>query len=164
MILRRSSGFSLLELVIVLIIAGLLVLLVTPNLTKSIHHMELKSAVKRTSAILRMCRSDAVNKRRVYLVDFDTESNLIGVLSAEKGEDTPKAQKSFPVPREIQMEKIDVGKTLFDVSLPTFEFYLNGGSNGGTVTFRGKDGGGYSIDVDDLTGTVKIRGIEEGRR
>jgi prepilin-type N-terminal cleavage/methylation domain-containing protein len=163
MISRRSSGFSLIELIIVLIIVGFLILLVTPTLTKSLHHMELKSAVKRTSAILRMCRSDAVNKRKVYLVDFDTESNLVGVLSADKGEDKPKAEKSYPLPREIQMEKIDVGKTLFDVSLPTFEFYLNGGSNGGTATFRGRDGGGYSIEVDGLTGTVKIRGVEKGR-
>src|SRR5512139_4021315 len=110
MITRRSPGFSLLELIIVLIIAGLLILLATPTLTKSIRHMELKSAVKKTSAILRMCRSDAVNKRRVYLVDFDTESNLVGVLWAEKGEGEPKAQKSYPLPREIRMEKIDAGK------------------------------------------------------
>jgi prepilin-type N-terminal cleavage/methylation domain-containing protein len=163
MIPRRSSGFSLLELIIVLFIGSLLVLLAAPTLTKSLHHMEFKSAVKRTSAILRMCRSDAVNKRKVYLVDFDTESNLVGVLSAEKGEDKPKAQKSYPLPREIRMEKIDVGKTLFDVSLPAFEFYPNGGSNGGTATFRGRDGGGYAIDVDGLTGTVKIRGIEKDR-
>jgi prepilin-type N-terminal cleavage/methylation domain-containing protein len=162
MTLRRSSGFSLLELIIVLVIVGLVVLLAAPTLTKSLHHMELKTAVKRTSAILRMCRSDAINKRKVYLVDFDTTSNLVTVLSADKGEDKPKEMKSYPLPAEIRMEKIDVGKTLFDVS--SFEFYLNGGSNGGTAEFRGRGSGGYAIDVDAMTGTVKIRGIEEDRR
>ena len=161
MITRRSSGFSLIELIIVLIIVGLLALLTTPTLTKTLRHMELKSAVKRTSAILRMCRSDAVNKRKVYLVDFDAESNLVGVLSAEKGQDKPKAEKSYPLPKEIRMEKIELGKNLFDISLPAFEFYLNGGSNGGTATFRWGDAGGYAIDVDALTGTVKIRGADE---
>lgn len=159
MIPRRSSGFSLLELIIVLFIGSLLVLLAAPTLTKSLHHMEFKSAVKRTSAILRMCRSDAVNKRKVYLVDFDTESNLVGVLSAEKGEDKPKAQKSYPLPREIRMEKIDVGKTLFDVSLPAFEFYPNGGSNGGSILLDSQDRKGYRINVNFLTGVVEIEKV-----
>ena len=156
-----SKGFTLLELVIVLIIISLLALLITPNLTKTLSHMEAKGAAKRIAAILRYCRSDAINKRRVNLVSFDTASNLVSVYSIDEDEAEPKAQRFYPLPGGVKMEKIEVGKTLFDSSVPTFEFYRNGGSNGGTVSIQGERGQAYSVRVEMLTGGVKVGESEE---
>ena len=161
MIGARSRGFSLLELIIVLIIISLLALLVTPTLTKTISHMEVKSVAKKISAILRYCRNDAINKNRIYQVNFDTESNRVSVLSAEEGEDKLSMRNSYPLPRDVRMEKIEAGKTFFENTLPSFEFYPNGGANGGTAVVRGGEGRGYLIRVDFLTGTVKVEGAKE---
>ncbi len=157
----RSRGFSLLELIIVLIIISLLAVLVTPTLTKTISHMEIKSSAKKISAILRYCRNDAVNKNRIYQVNFNPESNLIAVFAAEEGQDSLNMRSSYPLPKDIRMEKIEVGKTLFESTLPSFEFYPNGGANGGTAVVRGGEGIGYAIQVDFLTGTVKIERAKE---
>ena len=156
-----SRGFSLLELVIVLLIISLLALLVTPRLTKTIGHMEVKSAAKKISAILRYCRSDAVNKNRIVQVNFDAESHLISVMSAEEGEEKPIQRNSYLLPREIRMEKIETGKTLLENTLPSFEFYPNGGANGGTAVVRGGEGRAYTLQVDFLTGGVKIETTKE---
>jgi general secretion pathway protein H len=158
---NRSRGFSLLELVIVLLIISLLALLVTPRLTKTIGHMEVKSAAKKISAILRYCRSDAVNKNRIVQVSFDTESHLISVMSAEEGEEKPVQRNSYLLPREIRMEKIETGKTLLENTLPSFEFYPNGGANGGTAVVRGGEGRAYTLQVDFLTGGVKVETTKE---
>jgi len=158
-----SRGFSLLELVIVLIIISLLSLLVTPKLTKTISHMEVKSVAKKISAILRYCRNDAVNKNRIYQVNFDSESNLVSVQSAAEGEEKLSPQNSYPLPKDVRVEKIEARKTFFENSLPSFEFYPNGGANGGTAVIRGGEGRGYSIQVDFLTGTVKVEAAAKER-
>jgi len=156
-----SKGFTLLELVIVLIIISLLAMLVTPNLTRTMGHMEAKGAAKRIAAILRYCRSDAINKSRINLVNFDTASNLVSVYSVDEEDAEPKAQRFYPLPGGVKMEKIEVGKTLFESSVPTIEFYRNGGSNGGTALIQGERGREYSIRVEMLTGGVKVGETEE---
>ena len=65
-------------------------------------------------------------------------------------------EQSYPLPEGIRMERIDVGKTLLDLALPSFEFYPNGGSNGGSALVRGGQGRGYSMGVDFLTGAVTV--------
>jgi len=153
---KEIKGFSLIELIIVLIIISLLVLLVTPTLTKTINHIETKRTAKRISSILRYCRSDAVNKKKVYQISFDTASGLVSILSGEEGEDQLTTQWSYSLSKDIRVEKIDVGETLFENSHPSFEFYPNGGSNGGRTVIRSGESKGYSIRVDFLTGSVKV--------
>ena len=161
MIGTRSRGFSLIELVIVLIIISLLTLLVTPTLSRTVRNMEIRGAAKRVAAILRSCRSDAVNKSRTYQVNFDTESNLVSVLSLEEATDKATVLKSYPFPGEIQLEQLEFGKTLGESSLPTIEFYSNGSSNGGSAVIRGKDSRGYVIEIDFLTGSAKVEDAKE---
>ena len=156
MIGPRSRGFSLIEMIIVIVIISLLAMLVTPRLTKSLQHLEVRSASKKISAILRTCRSESVNRSRIYSVSFDTTSRLLSVQSTEEGEEKPAVERSYPFPEEVQIEKIDVGKTLLESSVPAFEFYPNGGSNGGTALVRRVEGRAYTILVDSLTGTVKV--------
>ncbi len=153
---KGRSGFTLIELIVVLVIVGLLVVLLTPNLTRTLSHMEAKGAAKRISAILRYCRSDAVNKRRVNLVALDTASNVVSVYSVNEEESEPKAERFYPLPTGVKLEKIEVGKTLFDSSHPTFEFYPNGASNGGTAVIQSERGRAYTIRVDILTGGVRV--------
>ena len=156
MIAAGSRGFSLIEMIIVIVILSLLVMFVTPRLTKSLQHLEVRSASKKISAILRTCRSESVNRGRIYSMSFDTTSRLLSVQSMEEGEEKPAVERSYPFPEEVQIEKIDVGKTLLESSLPAFEFYPNGGSNGGTALVRRVESRAYSILVDSLTGTVKV--------
>ncbi len=152
----RTRGFSLLEMIVVLIIVSLLAVLVTPSLTKTLSHMEVRSTAKRISAILRYCRNEAVNKNKIVQVSFDLESKLISVLSAPEGEETLAAQNSYPIPSDIRLEKVDVGKTFFETNQPAFEFYPNGGANGGSAIITSGEGEGYSVQVDFLTGTVTV--------
>lgn len=158
---KGPRGFTLIELVIVLLIISLLAVLLTPNLTRTLSHMEAKGAAKRISAILRYCRSDAVNKRKVNLVALDTASQVVSVYSVDEEENEPKAERFYPIPRGIKLEKIEVGKNLYDLSQPAFEFYPNGGSNGGRATIQSERGRAYTIRVDLLTGGVKVLESEE---
>lgn len=151
-----SHGFSLLELIVVLVIISLLTALATPSLTKTLQRMELKTASKKISAILRYCRSESVNKNQVTLASFDTEAHLVSILSAEPGEEQSTPKRSYPIPQEVEIGQLEVGKTLMETSHPSFEFYPNGGSNGGSAVIRREQGGAFLIQVDFLTGSVKV--------
>ncbi len=160
MIADRSRGFTLIELVIVIVIISLMAMLVAPRVTKSLQHLEVRSAAKKVSGILRTCRSESVNRSRIYSLSFDTDSRLLSVQSMEEGEEKPALERSFPFPEDVQIEKIDVGKTLLESSVPAFEFYPNGGSNGGSALVRRVESRAYTILVDSLTGTVKVEEVK----
>jgi hypothetical protein len=74
----------------------------------------------------------------------------------EEGDEKSTVEHAYTLPEVVQVEKIDPGKTLFESSLPTYEFYPNGGSNGGTALIRRVESRAYLILIDSLTGTVKV--------
>jgi len=162
----RNKGFSFIELMVVLVILSLSISLVTPSLSRFLRTVELKGAAKKVSGILRHGRSEAVNKGLVYQISFNADLREIGVQSREstkvkeevKREELPK--KVYSLPEGIQIKKVDVASPQYAADLPTIEFYPNGGSNGGSIFLDGRDRNGFHIEVNFLTGIVKIKSAE----
>ena len=164
----KSKGFSLIELIIVLIIISLSISLVTPSLSRFSKTIELKATAKKVSGILRYCRSEAVNKGLVYQVVFNSELREVKVQSMERmGEEKGKDEKNekkipkkiYSFPEGIHIREIEVASSQYPSDLPTIEFYPNGGSNGGLIVFDRQDHKGYRIKVHFLTGMVKIEEV-----
>ena len=165
----RNKGFSFLEIMVVLVILSLSISLVTPSLSQFFRTVELKGAAKKVSGILRYGRSEAINKGLVCQVIFNTERREIGVQSREptsieneeevkKGMEFPK--KIYSLPEGIQIKKVEVASPQYAMDYPTIEFYPNGGSNGGFILLDGRDRNGFQIEVNFLTGIVKIKSAE----
>lgn len=162
----RNKGFSFIELMVVLVILSLSISLVTPSLSRFLRTVELKGAAKKVSGILRHGRSEAVNKGLVYQIFFNADLREIGVQSREstkvkeevKREELPK--KVYSLPEGIQIRKVEVASPQYAADLPTIEFYPNGGSNGGSIFLDGRDRNGFHIEVNFLTGIVKIKSAE----
>ena len=163
----RNKGFSFIELMVVLVILSLSNSLVTPSLSRFLKTVELKGAAKKVSGILRHGRSEAVNKGLVYQVFFDTDLREIGVQSRESTKVKEEVKKEGELPKKvyslpdgIQIKKVDVALPQYATDLPTIEFYPNGGSNGGSILLDGQDRNGFHIEVNFLTGIVKIKSAE----
>ncbi len=71
---RSQTGFTLIELILVLVIAGFIISLVAPAIT-STTGLNLRTAAKRVAAGLRYARSQAVTTGSVYRIVFDIEEN-----------------------------------------------------------------------------------------
>ena len=163
----RDKGFSLIEVVVVLLIMSLSIALVMPSLSRFSSTVELKAAAKKLSAILRYYRSEAINKGKVYQILFDSDLNEVRVQpvvsTEEKGESEKKeeniTQKIYALPKGIHIKEVKVESTQYPSDFPTIEFYSNGGSNGGAVTLDSQDRQGYKIEVNFLTGIVAIQKI-----
>jgi Tfp pilus assembly protein FimT len=160
----KNKGFSLMELVVVLIFVSLSIALVTPSLWRFSKTIELKSAAKKVSGILRFSRSEAVNKERIVQVLFDSDLREIKVQSMkEEGEegkeekrDGEDQEKMYFLPEGIQIGEMDIPVSKYSSDLNAIEFYPNGGSNGGSVLLKNQDRKGYKIRVHFLTGMVKV--------
>jgi general secretion pathway protein H len=163
----RYKGFSLIEVIVVLLILSLGIALVTPTLSRFSSTIELTGAAKRVSAILRYYRSEAVNRGKVYHVLFDSDLNEVRiqpvVLAEEQGEGEKEEEnispKIYAIPKGVRLKEVKVESTQYPSDFPTIEFYANGGSNGGAITLDSQGRQGYKIEVDFLTGVVAVQKI-----
>ena len=164
----RNRGFTLIELVIVLVVISLSVALVTPSLSRFSRRVEIKASAQKISGILRYFRSESVQRGRVYQVLFDTDLREVRVQALEEdekgeGEKSPGEQrffkKSYSLPEGIQMKEFKIPSPEFQSDLPTIEFYPNGSSNGGSILVDAQDQKGFRIKVHFLTGIVEIEEV-----
>ncbi len=159
-----ERGFSLLELVVVLVLLSLCIALMAPSLSRFSKSLELKTAAKKVAAILRYCRSEAIIKGKVYQVLFDSNLMEVKIQSTDgnelQGEDEKKErtalQKSYVLPAGVQMKELNMESGQYPTDVPAIEFYPNGASNGGDLLLDTQTQKGYRIKVQFLTGTVVI--------
>ncbi len=171
------GGFSLIEMMVVLILIGLSMFLATPLLSGLSKTVELKGTAKKISAILRYCRSEAVNQGKVYQALFDLDQKQVYVQSIEEKEENEAAtdeakdeskdgikdqtkdepgQKTYILPKGVEIKEVKSNSPEYPSDYAVIEFYPNGGSNGGTILLDSSDRKGYRIKVNFLTGIVEI--------
>jgi type II secretion system protein H len=180
----KDKGFSLIEVMVVLILMGLSMVLVTPSLSRFSKAAELKGAAKKISAILRYYRSEAVNQGRVYQVLFDPDLREVWVQRIEEKEEdeaanpvrnsNPAAEqqginsngakdksssKRYTLPKGVDIKEVKADSPQYPSDYSVIEFYPNGGSNGGTIFLKSQDRKGYRIKVYFLTGMVEIEKV-----
>jgi general secretion pathway protein H len=160
----KGKGFTLIELVIVLVLMSLSIALVAPSLSRISGTLELKSAAKKIAAVLRYCRSEAVQKGKVQQVFFDRDRREIRVEGAEspqgKNEESKRSAppKAYLLPGGVQIKEVKTGSAQTPGEIPVVEFYPNGGSNGASIILEREDRKGLRITVHFLTGVVEVEG------
>jgi type II secretion system protein H len=168
----RDRGFTLIELVIVLILLSLSVALVTPSLSRFYKRVELKTSAQKISGILRYFRSESIQKGKIHQVLFDEEAREVRVRALEReereGEETEEEkgkrereeailmEKRYALPEGIRMKELEIPPPEVPSDLPAIEFYPTGGSNGGTLLLGTEEQKGFRIKVHFLTGMVEI--------
>jgi len=181
------KGFTLLELLVVLVIISIMAAFVGPRVAGSMSTLTLKTAAKKVAASLRYARSQATSESRLYFVLFDSAKGRLTIKSGQKAtnEDTEKEVaegeqdegrsedmaddspvkekfKVYALPEGVRFDKV-VSDTNEDTS-DVFQivFFPNGGSSGGEVLLKNDRGRQYNISVDFVVGTVRLR--EEGAK
>jgi type II secretion system protein H len=160
----KNKGFSLVEIIVVLVIMSLSIALVTPSFSRFLRTVELKGAAKKVGGILRYSRSEAINKGRTVQVLFNSNLREIrvqskGLLETKEEQEemeTPIPERIYSLPDGIRIKKVDVLSTQSTSDIPFIEFYPNGGSNGGSIFLDSEDRNIFNIEVHFLTGMVKV--------
>ncbi len=160
----RDRGFTLIELVIVLVLISLSIALVTPSLGRISGSLELKSTAKKISALLRHSRSEAIQKGNVQQVLFDRDLREIRIQGTESPEEqkgkeeqrTKTGPQKYRLPGGIQIKEVTTGSPQYSADFPTVEFYPNGASNGAAITLDRENHRALRITVHFLTGLVAV--------
>ncbi len=180
MVVQNSrGGFTLLELIVVLVIISLMSALVVPRLVGPMSNLDLKTASQKISASLRYARSQAASEKTTYAALFDFDNNRLVIINPApaKGEGSmnnqeaiekmleeqqdqeknrPGGLKTYKLPDGVKLAKGvskegDVNSGIF----PVF-FFPGGGSSGGEITLANEQGRLYKVTVDFITGTVQL--------
>jgi len=185
-----KKGFTLLELLIVLVIISIMAAFVGPRVAGSMSTLTLKTAAKKVASSLRYARSQATSESRPYFVLFDADKGRLTIKpgqtatkedkekeAAEGEQDTGRSEgmadeavkerfKVYALPEGVRFDKVVSDKNEAASDVFQIVFFPNGGSSGGEVLLENDRGRQYSISVDFVTGTVRLgeAGAKSSRR
>jgi general secretion pathway protein H len=142
----RAAGFTMMELVVVLLLMGLMLLIVPRYAFTGVSGADLRASSRDIAAGLRLARSEAVLQRREATLTFDLEKRSFSLSNHAKVHQLPEALelKLFTAQSEVVNEKQGA-----------IRFFPDGSSTGGRVTVASGERK-YLVDVDWLTGKVSI--------
>jgi general secretion pathway protein H len=163
-------GFTLLELIVVLLIISLVSAFVVPKLAGPMSNLNLKTASKKIAASLRYARSQAASEKTTYVALFDFDKDRLCIISPslvkgdsetpdEASEEQPDGEKGrliYNLPDGVKLEKGVSKEDEVDSGSYRIFFFPNGGSGGGEVIVVNKRGRQYKVSVDFITGTVQL--------
>lgn len=140
---RSSAGFSLLEMILVLAIAGLVAALVIPTLPGALESARLRGSAGEVRATFTLARTLAVSEARNRSVAFDLERGEYGI----DGE----ARKGI-LPEGIRLLAVRLGDAASERGIVRVRFYPDGSADEAAVALSSSGGGGARVSVDPLTG------------
>jgi general secretion pathway protein H len=146
----RNRGFTLLEIILVLLLVALIMTMVPRMLGSGVSGAELKSNVRAIAAAMKVARDAAINTRRESFVTVNAASREFTSTA-----DTKVTKLNAQLMLTLFTSQADV----LNAESASFRFYPDGSSNGGRVTVASGEGANkreFAIDVDWLTGRVTV--------
>ena len=168
-----AAGFTLLELLVVMVLIGLMTALVAPRLAGTLSTTSARASVKRIAAALRYARNHAASEKAVYAALFHRvpprvavgkvdpslgELPLMGELPAEdRGEALLIAPSVFELEVGVRIDSVaSASGEPIDLDPAWIVFYPNGASSGGTVAVVDEKERRAALVVDSIMGTVVL--------
>ncbi|WP_045225077.1 GspH/FimT family protein [Methyloterricola oryzae] len=144
---RRAGGFTLVELMVVLVVAALLAGVAVPNMMPAIDAMRMRAAAGDIASALRYVRGQALSRGREATFFLDVEKHYYRVSGR---------QKNFGLPSSIKLELFTAEHELQGEGGGSIRFYPDGSATGGRVTLVAGNKKNL-IDVNWLTGAIVLR-------
>lgn len=147
---QRAVGFTLVELLVVMVIAALVLGLVATSISRNISGAEMRSAARKMTAAIRYTRTQAIldKQEQVFMIDTENRSYL--------------APKREPVilPEGMNVAVTTARSELTAENVGGIRFYPDGGSTGGFIELEANERI-YRIDVVWLTGEASVHKEEK---
>jgi general secretion pathway protein H len=165
-----SNGYSLLELIVVLVLIGLGTAIITPFLISTLDKTKLQTSAKEIATTLRFSRNNAITTKKPFYtyIDLDESAYWISPEKAEKenrtGFDYKKTRKSAAhirtIPKEIKIQSIETGSSTVEEGIIMIPFYPQGNTINTKVVLQKKGNTNpekyYVIHLDEVTGRVRV--------
>lgn len=159
---RARSGFSLVELLAVIIVLGLMATLVTINWRSILPKTELHSAVRELSSVLQGTRSDAIARNASFDIQYDLDEHRYRVVTPFRagGGLAPSNEERqtlawHPLPETVRFGAITIGTDVFEKGMVIVRFDPLGSASGHVIVLeQPADQNVYTIEVQGLLGLI----------
>lgn len=143
--LVQQRGFSLIEILVVMVFIAVMAGIVSSSMTKSLKNTKLRAASKNLVSALRYTRGQAVVKHEEKTMTFDVE---------KKTYKAPR-KKTVQIPEEMEMYVYTADAEVADESQGSIRFFSDGSSTGGWVKLvLGEKI--WKVNVNWLTGEISV--------
>lgn len=146
-----AGGFTLLELTVVLVIAGLLFALGGPSVRSLYDTMQYREAVRELVSAAKNGRRDAFAGGEPVDLLINTDNNRFALTANA----TDLADDQFAeLPETLDITVVYAAEVSPKPGLAAIRFYPAGGSSGGEITVVRPNGAGVHLTIDWLLGDV----------
>ena len=153
---RSQNGFTILELIVVLLIVSLVVGLVMPAFSKTLIRMERQSAIREIASAFKYARTKSIAEKVPIAFQAQLEENQYW-LEDLRTEEISKV-KSLP-PELVFQDFADGDDTVTDETISII-FYPRGNTSGGTIRLSApgvaSEEEWFAIEVNQVTGRPKL--------
>ena len=149
---RHEEGFSLFELIVVLVLLSMAAAVVLPSFTSGMEGLQLNTAARDMVTRLKQARSRAISEQKVYRVAFGAPE---------------QEESSYSITDDygVEVEKIELPrgfKLVLDPEIePVVSFYPNGRSSGFRLLIQNRREHQLAVEVDRISGLAKARRPDE---
>jgi general secretion pathway protein H len=145
----RNRGFTLVEIMVVMVIIALIMGLVGTSMSRSISGAEARAASQKLVASLRYTRARAIidKKEQVFLVDTDNRSYQA------------PGRKQITLPGGVDVTVTTARSEITSEDVAGIRFFPDGGSTGGHIELTVNERE-YRVNVAWLTGETKLERTE----
>jgi prepilin-type N-terminal cleavage/methylation domain-containing protein len=147
----RSAGFTLLELMMVVLVIALVLSVSYPSLSRGSTALHLRATGRDVLNIFRYAREKAVTEQTGMKITVDRQNQQL-VLSDNLGD----GKRSYAPPNDVKIERITLaGEEIVDGPM-VVRFLPNGGSDSAEVLLRSRTGLFLRVLTDPITGGARI--------
>lgn len=157
--MSRKNGFTLIEIVIVILLIGILAAALAPRLFRQADSFKVEAAAEQIANHIRLAQSLAIARHQTHGIGFDTTNNLYSVYDgngdAINNPLSPGKTLSIDFNTDDQLKGVDISTASFgDNPYVTFDA-LGKPSNGGSAVIT-KSSSTLNIGVAAETGAISI--------
>ena len=158
----RRDGFSMVEMLAVIVILGLIATLVTVNWRAILPRAQLNAAVREIASMISGARSEAIARNAIFKIEYDldhhryrenTPFRLGGGLAPTEEERV--AFNWIELPESVQFSRIQIDGVEYTRGIVFVRFDPLGAASGHIITLVQKPFDNYyTIEVQALTGSI----------
>lgn len=143
---RREAGYTLLELLVVITVAGLLTAVFMPNIFTGKDTVELRAAAKNLTTTLKRSRGEALAENRETVVFIDVDA---------KNYSRDGDGRTYLLPADAEIHLLTAAEEIVGDRRGAIRFFPDGSATGGGLRLS-RNGQVYQVSVHWLTGQVSL--------